>query len=176
MPRSSNCSPRSSTSSSGSPLPHTNSTIISTHRVTHKISLSALRHNYSIISSAASRQQCSVICVVKADGYGHGAIETSLHLADHCGADAFAVATVDEGVALRKALNKNNGISVPSSIAEYAHNQIPATIAPNGIGNERKRTNSITGLFHPPPSVYIGENTTKTSDTSSIGSAPLSLS
>lgn len=113
---------------------------------------------------------------MKADGYGHGAIETSLHLADHCGADAFAVATVDEGVALRKALNKNNGISVPSSIAEYAHNQIPATIAPNGIGNERKRINSITGLFHPPPSVYIGENTTKTSDTSSIGSAPLSLS
>lgn len=69
-----------------------------------------------MISSAASRQQCGVIVVVKADGYGHGAVETALHLADYCGADAFAVATVDEGVSLRKALNhhKTNAFAVSS--------------------------------------------------------------
>jgi hypothetical protein len=41
--------------------------------------------------------------VVKADGYGHGAITTALFLADNMGADAFAVATLEEGIALRKA-------------------------------------------------------------------------
>ena len=73
-------------------------------RATHTIRLSALRHNYAIVEDAASRQRCSVIVVVKADGYGHGAVETAVHLADYCGADAFAVATLEEGIALRRAL------------------------------------------------------------------------
>ena len=46
-------------------------------RATHTIRLSALRHNYAIVEDAASRQRCSVIVVVKADGYGHGAVETA---------------------------------------------------------------------------------------------------
>ena len=74
-------------------------------RATHTIRLSALRHNYAIVEDAASRQRCSVIVVVKADGYGHGAVETAVHLADYCGADAFAVATLEEGIALRRALS-----------------------------------------------------------------------
>jgi alanine racemase len=45
-----------------------------------------------------------VLC--KADGYGHGAIATALFLADHMGADAFAVATLEEGIALRKAFQQ----------------------------------------------------------------------
>jgi len=73
-------------------------------RATHTIRLSALRHNYAIVEDSASRQRCSVIVVVKADGYGHGAVETAVHLADYCGADAFAVATLEEGIALRRAL------------------------------------------------------------------------
>jgi len=48
---------------------------------------------------------------VKADGYGHGAIQTALHLADYCGADAFAVATVDEGIKLRKALRSERSVT-----------------------------------------------------------------
>jgi alanine racemase len=72
------------------------------HRAVHKIRSSALCHNYSEVESAANRQRCSVIVVVKADGYGHGAIATALYLADHMGADAFAVATLEEGIALRK--------------------------------------------------------------------------
>jgi hypothetical protein len=39
-------------------------------RAVHQINLSAIRHNYHIISAAANRQKCSVIVVVKADGYG----------------------------------------------------------------------------------------------------------
>jgi hypothetical protein len=72
------------------PLPPVEDTF---HRAVHKIRLSALSHNYSEVESAANQQRCSVIVVVKADGYGHGAIATALYLADNMGADAFAVAT-----------------------------------------------------------------------------------
>lgn len=41
--------------------------------------------------------------ILPADGYGHGAIATALYLADNMGADCFAVATLEEGVALRRA-------------------------------------------------------------------------
>eukprot|EP00536_Pseudo-nitzschia_multiseries_P007959 jgi/Psemu1/319262/estExt_fgenesh1_pm.C_1930003 len=76
------------------------------HRAVHKIRLSALSHNFSEVESAANRQLCSVIVVVKADGYGHGAIPSAIFLADKIGADAFAVATLEEGIALRKALQE----------------------------------------------------------------------
>jgi len=76
------------------------------HRAVHKIRLSGLSHNYSEVESAANRQRCSVIVVVKADGYGHGAIPSAIFLADKIGADAFAVATLEEGIALRKALQE----------------------------------------------------------------------
>ena len=99
-------------------------------RATHTIRLSALRHNYAIVEDAASRQRCSVIVVVKADGYGHGAVETAVHLADYCGADAFAVATLEEGIALRRAL------SLPAAAAGGgvgpAH---PAAAAPAPVGS-----------------------------------------
>ncbi|KAL3774803.1 hypothetical protein ACHAWO_010337 [Cyclotella atomus] len=64
-------------------------------------------HNYNVVQSTAAQQQCQVIVVVKADGYGHGSILTTCHLVECCGADAFAVATLEEGVALRKALDEH---------------------------------------------------------------------
>ncbi|GAX14980.1 alanine racemase [Fistulifera solaris] len=76
-------------------------------RVVHRIRLSALEHNYACVEAAANEQSCSVITVVKADGYGHGAIATALHLADCCGADAFAVATLEEAIQLRRAFENN---------------------------------------------------------------------
>jgi len=77
------------------------------HRAVHRIRLSALDHNYACVEAAANRQRCDVIVVVKADGYGHGAIATALHLADVCGCDSFAVATLEEAIALRKAFENN---------------------------------------------------------------------
>ncbi|MBO5052181.1 MAG: alanine racemase, partial [Clostridia bacterium] len=41
------------------------------------------------------------LCVLKADAYGHGAVECAKAMAS-AGADQFAVATVDEGVELRE--------------------------------------------------------------------------
>jgi alanine racemase len=91
------------------PLPDTN------YRAVHQIRLAAISHNFSCVEAAATRQRCSVIVVVKADGYGHGAIETAIHLADHMGADAFAVATLEEGIALRKAFDSTRPASLSSS-------------------------------------------------------------
>jgi hypothetical protein len=143
-------------------------------RAVHQVRLSALRHNYSIISSAASKQQCSVITVVKADGYGHGAIETALHLADYCGADSFAVATVDEGVTLRKALTQLNvGTSVTAvvPIPNQNQNQNAAVPSPTVV----KKQGNISNIFQPPVTVEVAISGTG-SDASSIGSMPTSVS
>eukprot|EP00977_Amphora_coffeiformis_P018026 scaffold6091_cov164-Amphora_coffeaeformis.AAC.10 len=93
------------------------------HRAVHRIRLSALTHNFREVEAAASRQKCAVITVVKADGYGHGAIATALHLADYCGADSFAVATLEEGIALRKAFAANPPGKWSKLLASMFHTQ-----------------------------------------------------
>ena len=62
------------------------------------IDLDALRHNYRYLKKTAGGNR--LIAVVKADAYGHGAVEVARALVD---ADAFAVAAVGEAVALRQA-------------------------------------------------------------------------
>lgn len=65
------------------------------------IDLDALRHN---LAQARRRlaPSCAVLAVVKADGYGHGAVAVSRTLV-RLGAAALAVATVQEGAVLREA-------------------------------------------------------------------------
>lgn len=77
------------------------------NRAIHRIHLRSIQHNYNLVQSTAAKQQCQVIVVVKADGYGHGSISSSIFLVEHCGAEAFAVATLEEGLALRKALDEH---------------------------------------------------------------------
>src|SRR5215510_6267700 len=71
-----------------------------------EISLSALKHNYLTIRNhlGASAQ---LMAVVKANAYGHGAVECARAL-ESAGAEWFGVALVEEGVELRQA-----GISRP---------------------------------------------------------------
>ena len=59
-----------------------------------------LRHNVEILKNAM-QPGCELMAVVKAQAYGHGAVLTASHL-NKMGVRAFAVATVDEGIALRK--------------------------------------------------------------------------
>jgi alanine racemase len=68
----------------------------------------ALRHNLGVIRERARRAR--VMAVVKANAYGHGLVPTALALAD---ADAFAVARLEEGLALRAA-----GITQPIVLLE----------------------------------------------------------
>lgn len=66
-----------------------------------EINLDAIRHNFIEIRRRIN--PTSKLCVVvKANAYGHGAIEVS-KVAVECGADFLAVATVDEGIELRRA-------------------------------------------------------------------------
>jgi alanine racemase len=62
------------------------------------IDTEALRHNLSVIRARAGRAR--IIAVVKANAYGHGLVSSALALA---GADAFAVARLEEALALRAA-------------------------------------------------------------------------
>lgn len=68
----------------------------------------ALRHNMKVIRERA--RGARVMAVVKANAYGHGLIPTALALAE---ADAFAVARLEEGMALRAA-----GITQPIVLLE----------------------------------------------------------
>ena len=61
------------------------------------IDLEAIRHNYGLLKKISGDNR--LIAVIKADAYGHGAAEVAKALP---GADAFAVATPAEAVALRK--------------------------------------------------------------------------
>ena len=66
-----------------------------------EINLGAIRHNFTEIRRHI--QPTAKLCaVVKANAYGHGAVEVS-KIAVECGADFLAVATVDEGLELRRA-------------------------------------------------------------------------
>lgn len=65
-------------------------------RAVAEVSLSAIQANLAVVRDAAP--QSKVMAVIKADAYGHGALHVAHALMD---ADAFAVATVDEALALR---------------------------------------------------------------------------
>src|SRR5215469_4733541 len=73
-----------------------------------RVDAGALRANLSVVRACAPG--CRVMAVVKANAYGHGLLPTALALAD---ADAFAVARLEEAVALRAA-----GITQPIVLLE----------------------------------------------------------
>ncbi|MEO8315958.1 MAG: alanine racemase [Pseudomonadota bacterium] len=77
-----------------------------------EISAAALRANLSRIREVAPRSR--VMAVVKANAYGHGLVPTALCLTD---ADAFAVARIEEAVALRGA-----GVRKPIVLLEGVFN------------------------------------------------------
>ncbi len=64
------------------------------------VDLGAVQHNVRVLREHAGRAQ--VMAVVKADGYGHGAVEVA-RAALAAGAAELGVATVDEALALRAA-------------------------------------------------------------------------
>lgn len=63
-----------------------------------RIDTDALRHN--LRRARASAPRSNLMAVIKADAYGHGMVEVAAALDE---ADAFAVARVEEGIALRDA-------------------------------------------------------------------------
>ncbi|MDD3898095.1 MAG: alanine racemase [Syntrophomonadaceae bacterium] len=66
-----------------------------------EIDIDAIKHNLEQVKSLLP-EKVRLIAVVKADGYGHGAVETSRLLYQN-GVDFFGVSFLDEAVALRQA-------------------------------------------------------------------------
>ncbi|MDE2059851.1 MAG: alanine racemase [candidate division NC10 bacterium] len=80
--------------------------VSSTHRAWVEVDLGAIRHNVAAIQQLL-KPSTQLMSVVKADGYGHGAIAIA-RTALSAGASWLAVATVEEGIYLRGA-----GIEAP---------------------------------------------------------------
>ena len=77
-----------------------------------EISLDAIVHNYNEIKNKVGGKS-KICCVIKADGYGHGAAELA-HIYEKLGADFFAVSNIDEGIEIR-----NSGCALPIVILGY---------------------------------------------------------
>ncbi|WP_421903373.1 alanine racemase [Maridesulfovibrio sp.] len=77
-----------------------------------EVDLSSIRHNFEEVQRLVKNQP-RIMAVVKADAYGHGLTKTADCL-NKAGADYFAIARLDEAIALR-----NHGIEKPILILGY---------------------------------------------------------
>ncbi|MPZ65203.1 MAG: alanine racemase [Pseudonocardiaceae bacterium] len=80
---------------------------MNTPRAETVIDLDAVRHNVGILAARAAASGAGTIVVVKADGYGHGAVDVAI-AALQAGATELGVCSVDEALALR-----DGGIDAP---------------------------------------------------------------
>lgn len=96
-----------------------------------RIDPDAIEKNFITLKSAL-QEGVKTMAVVKANGYGHGALRTAKRLEDRC--DSFAVACCEEAMELRA-----GGIQKPILILSYSHPSEYKTLLQNDI--------SLT-LFH----------------------------
>ncbi|MBR6571503.1 MAG: alanine racemase [Clostridia bacterium] len=94
------------------------------------IDLDALRNNYCLVKKRLP-DDVKVMCVVKADGYGHGILETARALSQ-AGAGQFAVAIAEEGVQLREHAIPGEilvlGAATPRAAAEAIRYDLSQTV------------------------------------------------
>ena len=95
------------------------------HRCFAAIDLDALDHNLTALQAkmAPGVKSCAV---VKANGYGHGALRVALHLEDRV--DYFAVACIEEALELRQ-----GGVKKPILILAYTHPSLYEQLIANDI-------------------------------------------
>ncbi len=94
------------------------------------IDLEALRNNYRLVKEHVP-PTVEVMCVVKADGYGHGMLETAQALSE-AGARCFAVAIPEEGVLLRENRIEGEilvlGAATPRAASEAIRHSLSQTV------------------------------------------------
>jgi len=83
------------------------------NRVTALISKEAIRHNFENIKKLVPKG-VKIMPVIKADGYGHGALAFADVL--ECVSDYFAVAIIEEALELRK-----HGVKIPIMLLGYTN-------------------------------------------------------
>lgn len=94
-----------------------------------EISLDNIEHNFRAVK-AVIPAGCRYLGVVKADAYGHGALQVA-HRLEKCGADYLAVSCLDEALELRR-----GGIAMPILILGHT----PAEFIPEVIDNDVTQT------------------------------------
>lgn len=101
-----------------------------TSRAWIELNTSALEHNVTFLRSRLPNH-CRLMPAVKADAYGHGAILIS-RLLNQMGVDAFCVACLSEGIALREAGIKGEililGYTAPSDLPLLVQYHLTQTI------------------------------------------------
>lgn len=90
-----------------------------TTRAWAEIDLSAIRENFLAAKAHAAKFGADTLAIMKANAYGHGAKRISVELEKNCGADWFAVATLDEAIELTDA-----GISSPILVLSEVHSSL----------------------------------------------------
>ncbi len=109
-----------------------------------EINLKNLVHNFREVKRRLS-PATRIMVTVKADAYGHGLIPVSRKLVS-CGVDYLGVASVDEGIVLRKAGIKTPilvmGLVLKKDIAPLFRYRLSATVCDDGLAkalNEKGR-------------------------------------
>jgi len=104
--------------------------ITNTDRAYLEIDLNNLEHNVKVLNQAMP-PKCELMAVVKAEAYGHGFYEIATHL-NKIGVKAFAVATIDEGIKLRRYGVSGEilvlGYTAPSRVKELRKYDITQTL------------------------------------------------
>ena len=96
-------------------------------RICAEIDLDAVRDNILALKDNLLAGEGHKVCaVIKADAYGHGAVQVGEYIKDIV--DFFAVATMDEAMELREA-----GLDLPILILGYVHPEYAAIAAENDI-------------------------------------------
>ncbi len=83
-----------------------------------EVNLDALRHNYEEIKKSLE-PGCEIICVVKADAYGHG-FENTVAEFTSCGCNYFAVSNLEEAMQVRSVNNDCSILILGYTPAKYA--------------------------------------------------------
>lgn len=114
-------------------------------RVHAEIDLDAIIHNMEAMHANIS-ENTKIMAVIKADGYGHGAVEVAEAIDDLPYVFGYAVATVEEGLILR-----NHGIDKPILVLGYVfpeqyYDMIRAGIRPTVFTSDMaERLSSMAG-------------------------------
>src|SRR5437764_796173 len=142
------------------------------------VDLGAIRHNVRLVRAAIG-PGVRLMAMVKANAYGHGAVPVARTCVE-AGATGLAVATVDEGLALRRAANSAATLERPEAhldlvrpgIALYGYH--PAGADPQGLRPALTLTSVLARVETMPAGTGVSYNHTfRTTRASVLGLVPL---
>lgn len=91
-----------------------------------EVDIDAVKHNFDVIRQATD-PKAKIMCVIKADAYGHGAVFLA-KLYEKMGASRFAVSNIEEAIQLRE-----NDIKLPILILGFTPAFMAKTLSENNI-------------------------------------------